>query len=453
MNTLQISPSDQGGGAEGVALTLFRALRARGHNGALAVGHKRSDDPDVVEIPRLQPFVPWARPWWALHGRLEPLQGRVRGVGRARTLLRVLAGGWPGIERAAGREDFNFPGSRRLLTLLPARPDIVHAHNLHGGYFDLRVLPRVSHQVPLILNLHDAWLLTGHCAHFFNCSRWKTGCGNCPDLTIYPPIPRDATRYNWQRKRSIYKHSRLYVASPSQWLMDQVQQSMLHGIEYRVIPNAIDLDVFKPGDQARARAQLGLAPDSSIVLFAANGARRNIFKDYATVEAAIRCIAQRSPAVKITLLVLGDEAPEEAFGSARVVTVPFERDQKRVALFYQAADVYVHAAKAEVCPKTIIEALACGTPVVATAVGGISEQIEDGRTGYLVPPRDAEAMATRVETLLSDNDLRRRVSLAGAEEAQRRFGLDRQVDAFLSWYGEIIESWKEAGWYEHSSPQ
>jgi hypothetical protein len=54
-----------------------------------------------------------------------------------------------------------------------------------------------------MLTLHDAWLLSGHCAHSFDCQRWKTGCGECPDLDVYPASPRDATACNWRRKREI----------------------------------------------------------------------------------------------------------------------------------------------------------------------------------------------------------------------------------------------------------
>src|SRR5439155_11546406 len=122
----------------------------------------------------------------------------------------------------------------------PQRPDLVHCHNLHAKYFDLRVLPWLSRQVPVVLTLHDAWMLSGLCCHSFDCERWRTGCGQCPHLTlyptIYPGIP-DATHLNWKRKRKIYRRSRLYVATPSRWLMQKVKQSILAPavIEARVI--------------------------------------------------------------------------------------------------------------------------------------------------------------------------------------------------------------------------
>ena len=434
---LQVSMQDLGGGAEGSAWNLFQVYRNRGHGSWLAVGHKRSTDPDVLEIPRLPQSGLWARVCWGLHRAATPLEGHMRGAGRLRHWLSTLAGIWSVIEQKMGREDFNFPGSRRLLHLPPRRPDIVHTHSLHGGYFDLRVLTELSRQVPVIVNLRDAWLLTGHCAHSFGCERWKTGCGRCPDLTIYPRARHDSTAYNWERKRRIYARSHLYVTAPSRWLLDMVRQSILRGFESKLIPNGIDLSIFCPGDRALARAKLQLPISQKIVLFAANRGRHNVFKDYATMKVAVRLAASNNPGIDLLFLCLGEKGEEQSLDQTRILFVGFERSPKQLALYYQAADVYIHAAKAEAFGKTITEALACGIPVVATAVGGIPEQIRDGDNGFLTPAGDPEAMAARIGQLLCGQKTRHLMGERAAEDARLRFGLDRQADAFLAWYQEV----------------
>jgi glycosyltransferase involved in cell wall biosynthesis len=400
------------------------------------------DEEGIVEFDHDAMRSAWVR-WWngAAHS-LAPLEGRLRGIGRLRrNLFPVVADPlrWWSIRR--GREDFDHPSTAHLLEITRHSPDVVHAHNLHWswppgyGYFDLRTLPALSHSCPFFLTLQDAWLLSGHCAHSFDCERWATGCGNCPDLSIYPSIARDATAFNWRRKRDIYARSRLRVATPSRWLMNKVERSILAGgiSEARVIPNGVDTSVFRPADMAAARRELDLPADTPIALAAANGFRRNRFKDAAAMQSAIEAAADGS----ILFLAVGEDAPEERHGQATVRFIP-PQEHSKMARFYQAADVYLHAARADTSPIAIAEALACGTPVVATAVGGIPELVTHGQTGFLAPLGDVAGLATALRTLLTDEPLRSAMGAAAAAEAGPRLDFSRVADAYLDWYTEAL---------------
>ena len=228
-------------------------------------------------------------------------------------------------------------------------PDVLHLHNLHGDYFDLRELPRLSRAVPTIITLHDAWLLAGHCSHSFDCERWKTGCGSCPRLDIPPALRRDGTAFNWQRKREIYQNSRLSLVCPSQWLADKVRQSILMpgADRLEVIPNGVDTSVFKPGDKAAARERLGWPQEASIVMFAANGVRQSIWKDYPTMREAVRLAGEKAVGRPIRFFAIGDSAPAEQVGAAKIEFLHY-RDS--LAECYQAADAYLHAAKGRHLP-------------------------------------------------------------------------------------------------------
>jgi glycosyltransferase involved in cell wall biosynthesis len=441
---LQVSTLDIGGGAEKVAWNLFQAYKAQGHESQLAVGYKRSDDPGIFLVPNNDCQGTWARTWLSAGDLFSPLIGRVKGAGLLRSLLHQIGEPNRYLKIRQGYEDFDFPGTRLLLEVHAKRPDIVHCHNLHGGYFDLRALPWLSQQVPVVLTLHDAWLLSGHCAHSFDCERWKTGCGNCPDLTIYPAIRRDATAYNWRRKREIFSKSRLYVSTPSRWLMQKVEQSMLAPaiVEAKVIPNGVDLSVFHPANKQAVRAVLGIPQGAKVLLFAANGIRQNIYKDYQTMRAAVTILAESLHEQNIIFIALGEDAPAERIGQTKICFVPYRKDPKAVARYYQAADVYVHAARAEVWGLTITEALACGTPVVATAVGGIPEQVEDGITGFLTPPGDAYAIAARIRYLFDDEELRLKISFQAGEVARKRFDIERQAIDYMNWFEKIMNKLK-----------
>lgn len=481
LRIMQVSTADVLGGAEAVAANLSRMFHTLGQQAVLAVGRKRSDDSQALHIRHDQTGHLWQRLWWRIHYALQPLYGRMPGAGRLLRLAQGLAEPGGVVDALCGREDFRYPGTWFLPELTSPSPDVIHCHNLHSRYFDLRALPWLSRQAPLFITLHDAWLLTGHCAHSFGCERWKTGCGSCPDLSIYPAVHRDATAFNWRRKSEIYAGAGLRVATPSRWLMEKVEQSMLWPgiVEARVIPNGVDVSVFKAADQRAARAAFGWPHDAHVLLFAANGIRKNIWKDFVTLRAAVTRLSRQTSGRKLLLIALGEEAPAERVGEAEIRFVPRELDPHAVARYYQAADVYVHAALADTFPTSVIEALACGTPVVATAVGGIPEQVKplssagcqssagcpsqaqrsqalpdhmrnfglgmptvaysiDQATGALVARGDAEAMAVEIQRLLDDETLRHRLGRNAAADAAKRFNLRKQAEEYLNWYREVL---------------
>jgi glycosyltransferase involved in cell wall biosynthesis len=442
MNILQVSASDVSGGAERSAKNLAEAYRARGHGSWLAVGHKRTDDPNVFEIPNDAFRNAATRGLREFRERHEPSIRRVKGLGRVANIAQVLTEPSRALSVALGHEDFDFPATSQLLSLTPERPDIVHLHNLHGDYFDLRELPSLSRVVPTILNVRDGWLMSGHCAFGLSCERWKTGCGQCPDLTLFPAIPRDATAYNWQRKRQLLADSRLYVTTPSRWMMDQVDQSIIAAaaVDRRIIPNGVDVETFFPRDRAASRSAIGVDADALVLMVAANGIRHNVWKDYATLRRALEILGARRWPAELIVLAIGEDAPAERTGHLELRFLPFQRNSERLAEFYSAADVYLHAARVESFGNVLLEARACGTPVVSTATGGIPEQVIDGETGLLVPQGDSALFAEAVNRLLMDAELRSQLSSAGLLQVRNEFTVAIQAKRFLDWYEEIIHA-------------
>ena len=439
MKILQLSHSERAGGAEKVAYDLFHAYHERGHDSYLAVGHKKTQEEGIFIIPNDAYRHPWAR----------VMRDYQKAFSENKQSKAAKFAGWMAnlgeisrrYERWRGIEDFHFPATTRLVELVQTRPEIIHAHNLHGGYFDLRALPRLGKIAPVILTLHDEWAFTGHCAYTFGCGRWESGCGRCPYLETFPAIERDATAYNLKRKHEIYSRSQFYLAAPSSWLLNKAIRSILHPgiIEARLIPNGADLAVFKPKNRIVARNELGLERESDVVLFVGNRTRSNPFKDYTVMEDAVKRVAAQSNGRKIVFLCIGEKSEDRVIGPATFRFIEFQIDPVKMASYYQAADVYLHAAKADNAPLVIIEAQACGAPVVATAVGGIPELIEDGNTGFLVPLGDSNAMAERILEILLNDRLRECMSKNAAELARRRYNIQQQVESYLNWYMEILE--------------
>ena len=416
MNVLVVNTADSGGGAERIALACLDGYERFGHFTSLAVGDKKRSDSRIYCTRDAVTSVP--------------------GIPRQLVTRSVKY-----IRRRLGHEDFIFPETKKLLERAPALMDLIHCHNLHGGYFDLRQLSSLSRRIPVVITMHDAWLLSGHCAHSFACERWKTGCGECPDLDIYPAISHDSTAYNWRRKARIFSDSKFHVATPCQWLMDKVGQSILSRgvLTTRVIPNGVDLSIFKPGNRTRARQNLGLPENIPIILSVGNHFRQNSFKDFLSLYAALAKVGPVGEGGKGIAVILGDQGAPLQVGSFEIRFVPFQTSDAAVADYFRAANLYVHAAKAETSPLSTLEACACGISVIASAVGGVPEQIDHGRTGFLANPGDPDDLAEKIAKLLSDEEMRKSMGEAAAELAQKKFGVDRMTRDYLAWFDEILQ--------------
>jgi glycosyltransferase involved in cell wall biosynthesis len=451
LKILEVNTYDAAGGAERVVEQLADEFRARGHDCWRAVGFKRTNARDVYRIDNDRLNERWRQVWMSRGASLRKLVGR--GVGASRLVPVVeerIAPGFEGIAEERGYQPLNFPGTWRLLGLTPEPPDLVHCHNLHGpflhqgGYFDLRALPWLSAQVPVVITLHDSWLLTGHCAHSFDCERWRIGCGRCPDLAIYPAVKRDATDVNWARKNSIYERAALFVATPCRWLEERVERSMLASavIESRVIPNGIDLDVFHP-QRDDERHRWGFEASDTILMTISSRFEEERWRDPQMAVDAFSLLRSRYPDLKLIVVGGAGSEPER---DGDILRLPFQRGPSDMARIFRAADLYLHPARADTFPNAVIEALACGTPVVAPHVGGIPEQIIDvgsraGRhaTGSLATAANAAAMADAVSAVLEDPLLLAALSENASRDAAARFDMRRQADEYLEWFEELVE--------------
>ena len=450
---LHINNGDGRGGAARIAMDLHLHMLRAGLDSCMLVGHKSSDSPRVIEFSRA-PVTAWGKVVYGLCGQAANSHGAagkaIRALAEPSRYVRST------LRRGLSLDVFNYPWTHNIERMVPAKPNIIHLHNLHGTYFDLRTIPQLSARLPVVITLHDMWLLTGRCAHSVDCLQWKTGCAACPCLPRGSCIRRIATSRNWHAKKRILQRCRLYIVTPSKWLMDRVLESHVGEIalDVKTIHNGVNTNTFHPGDRGQARVQLGLPEDAWILLFSANKARTNEWKDYESLRRGAAILAQRAVTKRTILVVLGDSGGHVKDGSLEIHHVPYVSDEKVVADYYRAADLYLHAAHADTFPTTILEALACGIPVVATAVDGIPEQVRalsvsipgslgnhtsEDATGILVQHRDSCAMADASLYLLKNRNLHEHISLNAAQDARDRFTIERQMNNYLSFYESILQ--------------
>ena len=258
--------------------------------------------------------------------------------------------------------------------------------------------------MPIVWTLHDSWAFTGGCHVPGNCQGYKERCGGCPQLGSQHAW--DLSRWVWNRKRKFWRGIPLTIVTPSRWLADCARSSSLLGDRrIEVIPNGIDVNQYRPVEKQEARAILGLPQEQKLVLFSAMNATCDMNKGFPYLEAALRRLFEDGWHERMELMVVGQSTPSTPVNTG----VPHRflgvlRDEISMRLAYSAADVTVMVSAQENLPNSIMESLACGTPVVAFNVGGVPHLVEHQVNGYLAQPFSIDDLSAGLSFVLSDEE-------------------------------------------------
>lgn len=344
-----INTHDRSGGASKVAFMLADHFRKKEKQTGLWVHAKKTAEPWVFEMPsRAKTHRFWHHVEYAAQN-----------------------GGWLDIEKISPLNLFTDSHFQRC--------DIVHFHNLHGGYFSYALLPYFAKSRKLIWTLHDEHIITGHCGFSMKCKGWETGCGDCPDLNIYPSVKKDRTKELLRLKRKWISRAAPLLIAPSQWLAERIRYSYPElASRVKVIPNGINTDVFKPDNQKAAhRKKLGWNLDWKVVFYAAELSTQNPYKGGKIIMNLLE--SGLPPGWK--LVTVGGNTSR--FTNDHIPIGYISSEQEMCELM-KASDVMLYPTAADNHPLIVLEALASGLPVVASHLGGIPEIISEGKNGFLV---------------------------------------------------------------------
>ena len=258
---------------------------------------------------------------------------------------------------------------------------IVHLHNLHGEFFSPILFKTLFQDKKLIWTLHDESFITGHCSCTLGCNRWQTGCGACPDLTIFPSIQFDNTKDVLHYKKKWITELQPIVVCPSRWLANRVRIAYPDLKNIKVIPNGVNTDVFHPKDKGNVRALLGFPIEKKMVLFVAEFATQNPFKG----GAILREIIFDSIFSDVIFVTVGGSHESTYLNH---ICYPYIEDENELANLYAACDVLLYPTQADNLPLVVLESMACGTPVISSKIGGIPEIISHQHDGFLVEEYD-----------------------------------------------------------------
>ncbi|MBK8195552.1 MAG: glycosyltransferase family 4 protein [Lewinellaceae bacterium] len=281
--------------------------------------------------------------------------------------------------------------------------DVLHLHWINQGFLSLDNIRQLAETgKPLVWTLHDMWAFTGGCHYSRGCDHFRQTCGECPYLRR--PAAHDLSNRIWRRKHKLFPKNIQFVTC-SEWLAGVARSSsLLQHYPVTAIANPIDTTVFKPltaAERAAFRLEKGVAPGSKLLLFAAMKVSETR-KGFQFLLESLRFLKAQHPDFQLEILVLGRAEPES------LAALPYPahalglvQDQADLVRIYGTADVFVIPSLEDNLPNTVMESLACGTPVAGFNTGGIPEMVEHLQEGYIAPQGDSQALADGVLWVLN----------------------------------------------------
>ena len=332
-------------------------------------------------------------------------------------------------------------GTRRLLPSPTPEQldqiDVVHLHTV-ADWFDVpHWLERLPRRLGVVISIHDMWHITGGCFLYRGCERYTPGnapCDSCPILRW--PANRVLASAAYSQKLRAYRNRGARLVANSHWLAELAGRSVIAkacgGV--RVIPPGIDTRVFKPHDKELCRKQLGL-PTDAFVIVTGGASVKDANKN---VPWLLEQLSRLPELGKVIVLAFGEGA----------VPVPDRLnmrfaggicDRYDLARLLGAADVFISASLMETYGLTLVEAMACGIPVVAFRVGGIPEAAPDGQGAILCGPQDGAALLEAITNLRRSPQLREKLGRVGHETAYSRNAASSFGSKFAELYKECLD--------------
>lgn len=378
MKVLHLNTYDGNGGAGRACLRLHKALLNENVDSKVAVFYPFGKNPAIINL---------SRGWF---GRIKAIINIMAERYLSKLLTKALK--TPFSVQWFGKSLKNHPALKEA--------DIIHLHWINHGFLTPKLLAQLDlFDKPVVWTFHDSNAFTGGCHVRYSCENFHRQCGNCPLLRF--PGKDDISHRNWLRKQKAYSELNFHIVAPSNWMAASVKQSSLLGLRpLSVIPNTVETDVFKPYVKSEAKKILKIAANKFVILSGFMPSKNDKHKGTTYLLEAFRELASR-PEVNcadIELVIFGNkpgaEMPDFPFKTTFLGTI---NKDEHLAKCYAAADVFVLPSLEDNLPNTVMESLACATPVVAFHTGGIPDMVQHLENGYLAQYESAADLADGIE--------------------------------------------------------
>lgn len=320
--------------------------------------------------------------------------------------------------------------------------DVIHLHWINFGFLSIDdVAQLVATQKPIVWTLHDMWAFTGGCHYSGDCVGFRNSCGHCQFLRN--PGMQDLSFDRLQlKKRKWDGKDRLAIVACSQWLAAEARSSSLLRDAHVVdIPNPIATEIFKPFPREAALKRLGLPVDKKYILFAAAKVSSKL-KGFGYLKEALKILTDRNAEfLKSTeLLVIGGGDATLLEGiPLKAHFLGYVKGDKNLVDVYNAATIYITPSVEDNLPNTVMESLACGTPVVGFRTGGIPEMVDHQVNGFIAEYKQADSLAEGIEWTIQ-NDSEGLLSEAARRKVIEKYDERLIAARYLQLYQNVLRS-------------
>ena len=320
--------------------------------------------------------------------------------------------------------------------------DVLHLHWINQGFLSLKNIRQLANLgKPIVWTLHDMWAFTGGCHYSGDCAGFRHSCGMCPYLRNSGA--GDLSHRIWKKKQDQFPRN-IHFVTCSEWLAGAARNSsLLQNYPVTAIPNPIDTQIFKPPSPAERmsfRQAKGIAPEALLLLFVAMKVKETR-KGFHYLLDALNRLKIMHPGLPVELLVLGQSDPAEM----QALSYPYHalglvREAALLTAIYGAADVFVIPSLEDNLPNTVMESLACGTPVAGFQTGGIPEMVGHLQEGYIAPQGDAGALAQGIYWLARGEKPIENLRQAAREKVERYYASAIVSERYIRLYRELLNA-------------
>lgn len=313
------------------------------------------------------------------------------------------------------------------------KPDIIHLHNIHGYYINMKVLFHYlkNANVPVVWTFHDCWPVTGHCSHFtfVGCDKWKTQCFECPQKRDYPASYFiDRSKKNYIIKKELFNSlSNLTLVPVSQWLSGILKESFLHIYPIKIINNGINSEVFRPSLNSSFRIKNGFKDKFILLGVASVWTEKKGLNDFIELSKFLDSDFQ--------IVIVGltkkqiEHLPDNILGIERTESV------EALAEIYASSDIFINSTYEDNFPTTNLESLACGTPVITYKTGGSPEAIDES-TGIVVEQGNINMLVKAINQIKGNG--KKYYSDACVNRAHRFYKKEDRYREYIDLYEELL---------------